>query len=120
MDCLAGHKLLRKSGKVTQADEALKDKKIILFYFSAHWSPPCRVFTPILNDCYSVSFDFAVALWCLLLSDCLLKELVREEEPIEVIFISADQSPEEMINYMEESHADWLAVQHGAAFGKYG
>ncbi len=31
------------------------------------------------------------------------------------MFVSSDDSPEEMLAYMSESHGDWLAVQHGAA-----
>ena len=55
MDMLNGQKLLRKNGEVVAADEALEDKKIICYYFSAHWCPPCRSFTPILGDFYTVS-----------------------------------------------------------------
>ncbi len=40
--------------------------------------------------------------------------MVREEEPVEVVFVSSDDSPEEMLAYMDECHGDWLAVQHGA------
>ena len=54
MDSLAGQKLLRKTGSVISADEALEGKKVVLFYFSAHWNPACGVFTPILNDFYQV------------------------------------------------------------------
>ena len=54
MDSLSGQKLLRRCGSVTSADEALEGKKVVLFYFSARWSPPCAVFTPILNDFYQV------------------------------------------------------------------
>ena len=43
-----------------------------------------------------------------------MQELTREEEPIEVVFVSEDSSPEELLNYMRESHGEWLAVQHGA------
>ena len=42
MDMLIGQQLLRKNGEVVEADDALKDKKIICYYFSAHWCPPCR------------------------------------------------------------------------------
>ena len=52
---LKGQKLLRKSGEVVNADEVLAEKKIIAYYFSAHWCPPCRNFTPILADFYNVS-----------------------------------------------------------------
>ena len=55
MDILKGQQLLKKSGVVVDADEVLQDTKIICFYFSANWCPPCKAFTPILADFYSVS-----------------------------------------------------------------
>jgi thiol-disulfide isomerase/thioredoxin len=36
----------------------LQDRKIIAYYFSAHWCPPCRLFTPVLADFYAVSFFY--------------------------------------------------------------
>ena len=42
------------------------------------------------------------------------QDLVREEEPIEIIFVSGDNSPDELIAHMKGCHGDWLAVQHGA------
>ena len=41
------------------------------------------------------------------------------EEPIEIIFVSSDNSPEELMAYMNEVHGDWLAVQHGAVLAEY-
>ncbi len=55
MNSLEGQKLMRKSGEVVEANKVLEEKKIIAFYFSASWCPPCRDFTPILADFYSVS-----------------------------------------------------------------
>merc|ERR1712156_101465 len=99
MDMLLGQKLLKKSGEVVNADEALSGKKIICYYFSAHWCPPCRNFTPILSDFYT--------------------ELAKDsEEPLEVIFVSSDNSPEELMAYMNELHGEWLAVQHGAVLAE--
>ena len=44
-----------------------------------------------------------------------LQELTKDsEEPLEVIFVSGDNSPEELMAYMNDLHGDWLAVQHGA------
>jgi len=31
--------------------ELLGEKKNIVLYFSAHWCPPCKKFTPVLADC---------------------------------------------------------------------
>jgi hypothetical protein len=48
------------------------------------------------------------------------QELTKDsEEPIEVVFVSSDNSPEELMAYMKECHGDWLAVQHGAVLAEY-
>lgn len=98
MDSLAGQQLLRKDEKVVSADTALEEKKIIAFYFSAHWCPPCRLFTPVLAEFYS--------------------DLVGAGEGVEVVFVSSDKSAEEMMGYMKECHGDWLAVQHGTVLAQ--
>merc|ERR1712217_245696 len=90
--------LLGKDEKVVGADSVLADKKIIAFYFSAHWCPPCRLFTPVLAEFYS--------------------ELVGAGEPFEVVFVSSDKSAEELMAYMKECHGDWLAVQHGTVLAQ--
>ncbi|XP_013791809.1 nucleoredoxin-like protein 2 isoform X2 [Limulus polyphemus] len=97
MEFLQGGTLVKKNGCEVSADEALKNKDIIGFYFSAHWCPPCRGFTPVLADMYS--------------------ELVDEGAPFEIIFVSSDRSADDMFQYMMESHGDWLAIpfQSGAS-----
>jgi hypothetical protein len=57
MDCLAGQQLLRRDESVVCADLALQETKILAYYFSAHWCPPCRLFTPLLAEFYSVSIQ---------------------------------------------------------------
>jgi len=52
MDSLKDQQLMRKSGQVVEANQVLEDKKIICYYFSAHWCPPCRNFTPRLKQIY--------------------------------------------------------------------
>ena len=85
--------LVDKTGKLTDSRAVLKDKKVVAFYFSAHWCPPCRLFTPILAEFYS--------------------DLVTTAgEPFEIVFVSSDKTPEDMMTYMKESHGEWLAVQH--------
>ena len=99
MDSLSGQQLLGKEEKVVSADCVLEDKKIIAFYFSAHWCPPCRLFTPILAEFYS--------------------DLVTTGgEPFEIVFVSSDKTPEDMMTYMKESHGDWLAVQHATVLAQ--
>jgi hypothetical protein len=48
-----------------------------------------------------------------------VQELVCEQqEPLEVIFVSLDDTHDQMVAFMGEAHADWLAVQHGAVLAR--
>jgi len=67
---LLGKELLSSDGtSLVQTDEL--EGIPIMLYFSAHWCPPCRFFTPQLAECY--------------------KNLKRDSKAVQVIFISADQ-----------------------------
>ncbi len=66
------------------------DGKTVALYFSAHWCPPCRMFTPHLVDAYN--------------------ELAAQNKMFEIVFVSSDRSEEAMYAYMEEYDMDWLAV----------
>ncbi|XP_015914691.1 nucleoredoxin-like protein 2 isoform X2 [Parasteatoda tepidariorum] len=92
MEILAGQTLVKRDQSKIAADEALKDKEVIGLYFSAHWCPPCRGFTPILADFYEEVSD----------------------KPLEIIFVSSDRSEDALFDYMNEAHGDWLAVPFGA------
>ena len=76
------------------ADSSLEGKKVVAFYFSAHWCPPCRAFTPILKDAY--------------------EEYLKESSDIEIVFVSSDRSLEDMKEYMKSSHGKWLAIPHNS------
>ncbi|KAL7711187.1 tryparedoxin-like protein [Lotmaria passim] len=82
--------LLRKEGTVAAA-EALIGKKYIMLYFSAHWCPPCRSFTPILKDFYARN---------------------KERSSFEIIFVSRDNTAEELRSYFDTAHGDWLALSY--------
>ena len=49
---LLGETLLGKVGEVATRD-ALSGKRAIALYFSAHWCPPCRGFTPKFAGWYT-------------------------------------------------------------------
>merc|ERR1712193_538089 len=91
MDALNGATLIKADGSKVEAEKALENKDLVLYYFSAHWCPPCRQFTPMLADFYG------------------------EVDNVEIVFVSSDRSPEDMLSYMKESHGDWLACQHNSA-----
>ena len=88
--------LVDKTGKLTDSRAVLKDKKVVAFYFSAHWCPPCRQFTPVLARSYNQARQAGLA------------------QGVELIFVSSDRSEGEMMSYLRESHGDWYALPHGA------
>eukprot|EP00092_Neocalanus_flemingeri_P003387 GFUD01003628.1.p1 GENE.GFUD01003628.1~~GFUD01003628.1.p1 ORF type:complete len:250 (+),score=53.32 GFUD01003628.1:75-824(+) len=92
MDILQGKELVNKSGNTILANHALKDKTVIAFYFSAHWCPPCRQFTPLLAKAYAAS------------------RTKGQGGNVEVIFVSSDRTESDLQSYMKESHGDWLAI----------
>lgn len=92
VDVFSGRLLVSRDGRSVDAEEALQNK-VVGLYFSAGWCSPCRDFTPVLCDFYT--------------------ELVEETQPpapFEVVFISSDHSAEEMAGYMRAMHGDWLAL----------
>ena len=55
MDSLAGVKLVKADGSSVEAEKALAGKELISYYFSGHWCPPCRRFTPMLKTFYQMN-----------------------------------------------------------------
>ncbi|KAF5906906.1 nucleoredoxin-like protein 2, partial [Clarias magur] len=91
-EVFAGRTLLNKEGEARDAEDCLRNK-VVGLYFSAGWCPPCRDFTPVLCDFYT--------------------ELVEESDPpaqFEIVFISSDKSAEDMTEYYQDMHGDWLAL----------
>ena len=60
----------------------LETERIIGLYFSAHWCPPCRNFTPQLASTYS--------------------ELRKQNRDFEIVFCSWDNKPEEYLAYAQQ------------------
>eukprot|EP00045_Choanoeca_perplexa_P001209 m.18388 g.18388 ORF g.18388 m.18388 type:complete len:166 (-) comp10800_c0_seq1:115-612(-) len=81
-----GSEFVNSKGETVSA-ESLQGK-IVGIYFSAHWCPPCRGFTPKLAEFY--------------------KSLQASGKPFEIIFVSSDRSPQEFGSYLQEM--PWLAV----------
>ncbi len=76
--------------------------KTVGFYFSAHWCPPCRTFTP-----------------------GLVKFRDDNKDDFEIVFVSSDRSPQAQMDYMEETNMKWLTLPHrgkaaNSLAGKYG
>jgi len=88
-DCL-GEEVLGHDGDVEVAD-LRKEGGVLGLYFSAHWCPPCRGFTPELVKTYSK-----------------LKEAGKH---FEVIFVSSDRSASDFQEYF--GTMPWLAIPNG-------
>lgn len=86
-----GKELVNAKGEKVAA--ATLAGKTIGLYFSAHWCPPCRKFTPQL-----VAFRDAVA-----------------KDNFEIVFVSFDKDKEAMDGYMKETKMGWLAIPYDAA-----
>src|SRR6185312_2870811 len=85
---LLGEKIVGKNGEVSVAD--LSKNEVIGFYFSAHWCPPCRGFTPFLCSVYD--------------------DLRKEGKKFEVVFISSDRDQSSFDEYFGEM--PWLALSY--------
>lgn len=79
-------------------DETFEKKKLIGLYFSAHWCPPCRKFTPELVTFYN-------------------KNIAAHPE-FEILFVSADKSAAAMEGYMRDMQMPWPAVSFERLAGK--
>jgi nucleoredoxin len=87
-EIMGGVKLLGEEGKEVNT-EVLQGKTLAL-YFSAHWCPPCKAFTPKLAEWYSANL---------------------KAKGLEVIFVSSDRDEESFNNYFKEM--PWLALNYG-------
>nr|KAG5692038.1 hypothetical protein BaRGS_026891 [Batillaria attramentaria] len=73
--------------------ESLAGNDLIGIYFSAHWCPPCRQFTPVLADYYN--------------------KVNASGKKFEVIFVSSDRDKASFDEYY--SQMPWLTVGFGLA-----
>ena len=49
-----------------------------------------------------------------MISTCVAQELKDEGAGIEILFVSSDRSENDMRQYMNESHGNWLAIPWGS------
>jgi len=79
--------------KVKKAkDIDLSSKKYVAFYYSAHWCPPCRAYTPKLSKWY---------------------DKMKEEhgDDFELVFISSDRTEDAMEEYMNWGKMNFPALE---------
>ncbi|CAP20652.1 Protein CBG23918 [Caenorhabditis briggsae] len=88
----AGKALINQKGEEINAEEALKDKKIVGLYFSAMWCGSCRQFTPKLKRFYEA--------------------LKAAGKDIEIVLVSRDREKEDLLEYLEHG-GEWVAIPFG-------
>jgi len=82
----------RQGANYTKVDAVDQLKgKVVALYFSAHWCPPCRAFTPILRDFYEQ----------------------LDGQPFEIVFVSFDRSESDLKQYVAEAHGNWIVIPFG-------
>ena len=86
-----GSQLLTGSGSAIDASK-LDGLDVVGVYFSAHWCPPCRGFTPQLAKVY--------------------KALKAQGKKFEIVFVSSDRDEAGFTGYFAEQ--PWLAVPFSA------
>jgi len=95
MDFFKSLKLKNKQGQTV--DAAQLQGKTVALYFSAHWCPPCKAFTPRLKEFYN--------------------DVTGAGNQLEIIFVSSDRTQQEAEAYYAGEHGDWLMLDMSQANG---
>jgi len=85
-------KLVALNGKRVGKYEMAEEPTHYAFYFSAHWCPPCRAFTPKLVSFYN--------------------EQAGKKKQFEIILVSSDNSEDEMEEYIKTESMPWPAIAY--------
>ena len=88
LENLLGPTLKSQHGKAEVATSTLADAPVVALYFSAHWCPPCKMFTGKLRQFYNA--------------------VNAESKRLEIVWISGDEDEEEYDDYFEEM--PWIAM----------
>jgi thiol-disulfide isomerase/thioredoxin len=84
--------------QINATGAAAESQKITGVYFSAHWCPPCRAFTPTLVEVYNMAQQRGL--------------------DFEIVFVSFDHSEEDMLAYMTEAEMPWVALPYDSDAGE--
>jgi len=94
-ESIEGTKFAGKDGKEVTIEEVRKNKYLML-YFSAHWCPPCRGFTPKFAEWYNNN----------------KAKMDGTDKSFDVVFVSSDRDQKSFDDYFGEQ--PWLALPYSA------
>merc|ERR1712097_96203 len=89
MSCFKAVQLKNKKGEEFAAEEVVAGAEVVVVYFSAHWCPPCRGFTPVLKK-----------FW----------EEKAKDNGVVILFVSSDRTAKEGEDYFNNDHGDYYMV----------
>ena len=78
-------------GKKADYKKPVTSPNYTAIYYSAHWCPPCRAFTPKLVEWYN--------------------EFKPKHKDFELVFASSDKDENAMLEYMTEMKMPWPAIR---------
>jgi len=84
---LLGATLVAPNGSEVQTRTVLANKSVVGLYFSAHWCPPCRMFTPMLSEKFRTAY---------------------RGKGMEIVFVSSDRDEHSFKEYHQSM--PWLAL----------
>lgn len=94
-EAIGKHLVQRDGNRVKRVSgDDLPSKDYYAIYYSAHWCPPCRGFTPKLVDFYN--------------------DASAQHDNFEIIFVSSDRDEDSMEGYITEYKMPWLALDFDA------
>merc|ERR1712159_490064 len=88
--------LINKNKEDVDAKAIIDGAEVVAVYFSAHWCPPCRGFTPVLKTFYEEN----------------------KAGGLVIIFVSSDRTEDDMLSYFTNDHGEYYAVKHSSSLGK--
>lgn len=88
MDMLTGKKLMKHDREIVPASDILKDKKIIIYFFTASWVKTTDLLEKLMK---------------------VYKENQERKTGMEVIYVSADNEEKPFLKEFA-SHGPWLAI----------
>ena len=89
---ILGDTLVKKDKTTVQVSDITGPGKVVGLYFSAHWCPPCRAFTPQFAEWYQA-----------------FKKTANGAN-LEVVFVSSDRDEKSFQEYFNEM--PWLALDY--------
>jgi nucleoredoxin len=85
-----GEEVINYEGEASEVSDICADAEVLALYFSAHWCPPCRGFTPTLCKTY--------------------EKVVADGKKMACVFVSSDRDSDAFREYLGSMPRSWFAI----------